>query len=138
LASAAGAAASASAVACLALGQALELDDLFDPAGGFLEFDFQIVAKIVAAPRARTRTSASSAKEIAKDVGEDFLEALAEVEAAESAGALRSLEGGMAEAVVLGASFGLGEDLVGLVEFLETESRGAGRLSLVRPRRRRD
>ncbi len=47
---AAGAAARASPVACLALGQALKLDDLFDSGGRFLEFNFQIVAKIVAAP----------------------------------------------------------------------------------------
>src|ERR1700687_5957903 len=111
---AAGAAARAAAVACLALSQALKLDDLLDSGGGFLEFNFQIVAKIVAAPGARTRASPSGAEKIAKNVGENFLEALAEVEAAESAGALRSLERGMAEAVVLGAALGLGEDLVGL------------------------
>src|SRR6266849_7428902 len=91
---AAGAAARASDVASLALGQPLKLDDLLDPARGFLEFNFQIVAKIVAAPGARTRTSASGAEKIAKNVGENFFEALAEVEAAESSRALRSLEGG--------------------------------------------
>src|ERR1700687_4890700 len=117
---AAGAAARASAVARLALSEALKLDDLFDSGGGFLEFNFQIVAKIVAAPGARTRTSPSGAEKIAKNVGEDFLETLAEVEATESAGALRSLERGMAEAIVLGAALAFGEDLVGLVEFLES------------------
>src|SRR5713101_6344453 len=116
----AGAAACASPVACLALGQALKLDDLLDSGGGFLEFNFQIVPKVVAAPSARARTSTAGAEKIAKNVGEDFLEALAEVEAAESARSLRSLERGMAEAVVLGAALGLGEDLVGLVEFLES------------------
>src|SRR5258708_6589817 len=69
----AGAAARASPVARLALGQALKLDDLFDSGGGFLEFNFQIVAKVVAAPSARPRTSPSGAEKIAKNVGEDFL-----------------------------------------------------------------
>src|SRR5882757_4984626 len=52
---AAGAAARASSVARLALSQTLKLDDLLDSGGGFLEFDFQIVAEIVAAPSTRAR-----------------------------------------------------------------------------------
>src|SRR5713101_4696220 len=52
LTSAAGAAACAGPVARLALSQALKLDDLLDSGGGFLEFNFEIVAKIVAAPGA--------------------------------------------------------------------------------------
>src|SRR5277367_4131216 len=121
LACAAGAAARARAVAGLALGEALELYDSLDSARRFFEFDFQIVAQVVAAPRARARTSAAGAEEIAEDVGENFLEALAEVEAPESARtALRSLEGRVTEAIVLRATLGIGQNLVGLVEFLES------------------
>ena len=100
--------------------QALELYDFFDPARRFLEFDFEIVAQVVAAPGARTRAAAAGAEKIAKDVGENFLETLAEIEAAESARTtLRSLERGMPEAVILRAPLRIGENLVGLVEFLE-------------------
>ena len=101
--------------------EALELYDFLDPVRRFFEFDFQIVAQIVAAPGARTRSSAAGAEEIAKDVGENFLEALAEIEAAESSRtALRSLERGVPETIVLRAPLGVGENLVGFVEFLET------------------
>jgi len=117
---AARAAARASAVACIALGEALELDDFFGALGGFLEFDFEIIAKIITAAGARARTPAAGAEKIAKDVGEDFLEALGEVEAAERTGALRALERGVTEAIILRAAFRIGEDLVGLVDFLET------------------
>ena len=61
------------------------LTTLLDAARGFFELDFEIVAQIVAAPGARARTSAAGAKKIAEDVGEDFFEALAEIEAAEAA-----------------------------------------------------
>ena len=154
MACAAGAAASARAVAGLALRQALELYDFLDPARRFFEFDFEIVAQVVAAPGARARASAAGAEEIAEDVGEDFLEALAEIETAESArAALRSLERGVTEAVILRAPLGIGENLVGLVEFLEAflgvfvagiaigmklDRETCGRLSSVRLRRRRD
>ncbi len=100
--------------------QALELYDFLDPARRFFEFDFKIVAQVVAAPGARTRASAAGAEKIAKDVGENFLEALAEVETAESARTLRSLEGGVTETVILRAPLGIGKDLVSLVEFLES------------------
>ena len=97
------------------------LTTLLGPARRFLEFDFEIVAQIVAAPGARARTSAAGAEKIAEDVGEDFLEALAEVEATEPARtALRSLEGRVTEAIVLRAPLGIGQNLVGLVEFLES------------------
>src|SRR5271155_250407 len=87
----------------------------------FFEFDFQIVTQVVAAPGTRARTPASGAEKIAEDVGEDFLEALAEIEAAESTRTtLRPLERGVTETVILRAPLGIGEDLVGLVEFLET------------------
>jgi hypothetical protein len=120
LARTAGAAASASAVAGLALSEALELYDFLDTACCVLEFNFEIVPQIVAAPSARTRSSAAGAEEIAEDVGEDFLEALAEVEAAESSrSTLRSLERGVTKAIVLRAPFGIRKNLVGLVEFLE-------------------
>ena len=99
-----GAAARARAVAGFALRQALELYDFFGPARRFFEFDFEIVAQVVAAPRARARASAPGAEEIAEDVRENFLEALAEIETAESARtALRPLERGMPEAIVLRA-----------------------------------
>src|ERR1039458_4601233 len=120
LACAAGAAAGARAVAGFALSQALELYDFLDPARRFFEFDFKIVAQVVATPGARTRASAAGAGQIAKDVGENFLEALAEVETAESARTLRSLKGGVTEAVILRAPLGIGKDLVSLVEFLES------------------
>src|SRR5208283_4723605 len=51
--------------------------------------------------------------------GENFLEALAEVETAEPARTLRPLEGGVTEAVILRAPLGIGKDLISLVEFLE-------------------
>src|SRR5208282_3715448 len=101
LACAAGAAAGARAVAGFALSQALELYDFLDSACRFFELDFEIVAQVVTAPGARTRASAPGAEEIAKDVGENFLEALAEVESAESARTLRPLEGGMPKTIVL-------------------------------------
>src|SRR5208282_1811740 len=120
LACAAGAAAGARAVAGFALSQALELYDFLDPARRFFELDFEIVAQVVTAPGARTRASAAGAEEIAEDVGENFLEALAEVESAEPARTLRPLEGGVTEAVVLRAPLGIGKYLVSLVEFLES------------------
>ena len=101
------------------MSEALELYDFFDSARRFFEFDFEVVAQVVAAPGARTRASAAGAEKIAKDVGENFLEALAEVETAESARTLRPLEGGVTETVILRAPLGIGEDLIGLVEFLE-------------------
>ena len=59
--------------------------------------------------------SAAAAEELAEQVAEDLLEA-AGGEAAEAAALL---EGGVAEAVVLGATLGVGEHLVGLRGFLE-------------------
>ena len=123
LARAAGAAASARAVACLALRQALELDDFLGPARRFLELDFEIVAQVVAAPGARARAAAAGAEEIAEDVGENFLEPLAEIESAETARTPAVPERRVAEAIVLRAPLGIGEDLVGLVEFLEIAPR---------------
>ena len=86
---------------------------------GFLEFDVEVVAQVVAAPAARPRAAPPGAEEVAEDIGEDFLEALAEVEAPEAPRALRSLERGMTEAIILRALFRIRQDLVGLVEFLE-------------------
>ena len=116
-ASALGAAARTASGAGVAGRQALELDDFFGAARGFLELDFEVVAQVVAAPRARAGASASGAEEIAENVGEDFLEALGEFEA--EAVALRSLEGGVTVAVILRATFRVGQHLVGFVEFLE-------------------
>ncbi len=88
--------------------EALELYDFLDSVRRFFEFDFQIVAQIVAAPGARARSSAAGAEEIAKDVGENFLEALAEVETAESSRAtLRTLERGVPETIVLCPALGV-------------------------------
>ena len=102
------------------MSQALELYDLLDSARCVFKFNFEIVAQIIATPSARTRASATGAEEIAKDVGENFLEALAEVEAAESSRAtLRSLERCVTKTVILRASLGIGKNLVRLVEFLE-------------------
>ncbi len=102
------------------MGESLELYDFLDPARRFFEFDFEIVAQVVATPGARARASAAGAEKIAKDVGENFLEALAEIETAESTGAtLRSLERRVAEAVILRAPLRIRKNLVGLVEFLE-------------------
>src|SRR5690348_6504173 len=103
----------------LASSQALELDDFIGAARGLLEFDFQIVAQIVAASAARARTSTAGAEEITENVGEDFFEALGEIKPAEATRALLPLKGGMPEAIVLGASLRVGENLVGFVEFLE-------------------
>src|SRR5581483_1248498 len=97
--------------------QALEFDDLLGAARRLLELDLEVVAQVVAAPRARAGASAPGAEEVAEDVGEDFLEALGELEA--EAAALRTLEGGVAVAVVLRAPLGIGEHLVGLVDLLE-------------------
>ena len=104
-------------MAFVALGQALELDRFFGPVRRFLEIDFEVIAKIVAATGARARTAATGAEEVAEDVGENFLEALAEIETAEAARSTRrALECRMTEAVVLRALLGIGEDLVGLVD----------------------
>src|SRR5712692_4903718 len=99
--------------------QALELDDLIGAACGLFEFDFQIVTQIVAASAARARTSTAGSEEITENVGKDFFEALGEVKPAEATRALLPLKGGMPEAIVLGASLRVGENLIGLVEFLE-------------------
>ena len=136
------------------MSEALELYDFLDSARGVFEFDFEIVAQIVAAPSARTRSSAAGTEEIAEDVGENFLEALAEVETAESSRAtLRSLERCVTEAVILRAPLGIGKNLVRLVEFLEAllgvlvagisigmklNRESCGRLSSVRFHRRHD
>src|SRR5712692_2981155 len=99
--------------------QALELDDLIGAACGLFEFDFQIVTQIVAASAARARTSTTGYEEITENVGKDFFEALGEVKPAEASRALVPLKGGMPEAMVLRASLRVGENLIGLVEFLE-------------------
>ena len=68
----------------------------------------------------RTGAAATGAEEIAEDIGEDFLEALAEVETTEAArSARRALERRMAETIILRALLGIGEDLVGLVDQFE-------------------
>ena len=63
------------------------------------------------------RPRRAAAEEVAEDVAEDVLEAGGgEIEAAEAAALL---EGGVAEAVVLGALLGIAQHLVGLGGFLE-------------------
>src|ERR1700687_3967163 len=112
-AAAAGTAARAGVAGC----QALKLDHLLGATRRFLEFDFEVVAQIVAAPRTRARAPAAGAEEVAEDVREDLFEALGKLEA--EAVALLTLERGVAVAVVLRAALSVGEHLVGLVEFLE-------------------
>src|ERR1700730_7052356 len=106
-------------LARFASSQALELDDLIGAVRGLFEFDFQIVTQIVAASAARARTTTAGSEEITENVGEDFFEALGKIKSAETARALLPLKGGMPEAIVLGASLRVGENLIGLVEFLE-------------------
>src|SRR5215469_16415847 len=109
----------ARAVAPVAGRQALKLDRFFGAARRFLEFDFEIVTEVVAAARARS-SAAAACEEIAEDVGEDFLEALAEIETTEAArSTLRSLEGGVTKSIVLRAPIRIGQNLVGLVDLLE-------------------
>ena len=98
----------AGTVAGFADRQALELDDLLSASRRFFEFDFEVVAQILAAPVARARPAASGAEEVAENIGENLLEALAEIESAEASPALRTLKGGMAETIVFGAFLGIG------------------------------
>src|SRR5207253_10246082 len=106
-------------IAAVARRQALKLDYFFATSRGFFEFHLEVIAQIIAGTVARTRASTSGAEEIAENIRENFLEALAEIKAAAPTCALRSLECGMAEPVVLAALLRIRQDLIGLVQFLE-------------------
>src|SRR5208282_294090 len=95
----------ATAVARVALGQALETDCLLGAPRCFLELDLEVVAQIVAAARAGAGATAAGTEKIAKDVGEDFFEALREIEAARTL-PLRPLKRAVAEAIVLPTPIG--------------------------------
>jgi hypothetical protein len=97
----------------------LELDDFFGTSRRFLEFNFEVITQIFAAAATRTRTSTPGTEEIAEDVGENFLEALAEIEPAEATGSLWTLKGCVPEAVVLATLLRIRENLVSFVNFLE-------------------
>ena len=114
-----GATARPRAIASIAGSQALKLDDFFSATRRFLEFNFEVITQILAPAATRTRTSTPGSEEISEDVGENFLEALAEIEPAETTGRLLTLKCGMSEAVVLAALLRIRENLVGFVYFLE-------------------
>ena len=91
---------------------------------GVLETDFQIVADVLAALRARAPPAAAAAalaeqvaeaEEIAEDVAE--IGELLGVEAGRTAA--RALHSGVAEAVVSGALLRIAQDAIGLAAFLE-------------------
>src|SRR5581483_3890799 len=85
---------------------------------GFLERDLHVVAQVSAALAAAAAALARHAEEIFENVGEGRGESGAE---ARPAAARALLEGGVAEAVIGGALLAVLEDLVGFVDFLETD-----------------
>src|SRR6266516_1545347 len=103
-------------VATFRLGHA---DFFLAPVGGFLEAEFQVVAKIVAALRLRG-VGASAPKEVfknaaaSKDLAKDF-KRIMETPASEGA----PVEGRVAILIVGGALLRIGKDFVGLAQFFE-------------------
>src|SRR5689334_17003783 len=85
---------------------------------GFLERDLHVVAKIRAALAAATAALARHAEQVFENVGEGRRKACAK---ARTAAARALLEGSVAEAVIGGALLAVFQDLVGLVDFLETD-----------------
>ena len=92
----------------------------FNSENGFLEFQFEVFAKIGAALHAGAAlapAAAASEDVEAEEVAEDVMEIVEDglVEAASAVAA----DGGMAEAVVGGAFVGVGEHGIGFGRFLE-------------------
>ena len=88
---------------------------------GLLEADFHVVAQIraaLAALAAAAAPAAAHAEQVFENVGEGRGEIGAEAVRAAAHAAL--LEGGVTEAVIGGALVAVLEDVVGLVEFLES------------------
>ena len=95
---------------------------------GFLQGDFHIVAQVRATLAAATAALARHAEQVFENIREGGSKAGAEARAAAAA----LLEGGMAEPVIGGALVAVLEDLVGLVDFLETDFAGGIARILVR------
>ena len=91
--------------------------------GGLFKAEFEIIAEIGALPWTAPPPLLGPAP---KEHIEDVVKAPKAAEAAEGvkaalagSGALRALKGGVAESIVLGSRFGVGEDLVGLADLLK-------------------
>src|SRR5690606_4349742 len=107
------------AVAVAALGQGRDLDALLDAGHGLFQVQLHHIADVRAAPRAAA-TTAGATENGAEDVAED----VTHVRGRPAAAATHAvLERGVAVGVVRAALAGVGQDLVGLLAFLE---RGLG------------
>jgi len=105
-----------------AMARLADFDFFFDTVGGFLEFDFQIVAE-VRAPRL-VRAAVSSSEKVLENSPSARAEDLAKqieriVESGARTGA-RTLKCGISVAVVSSALVGIGENVIGLRNLLET------------------
>ena len=108
------------AVAGLASQGGWNFDLNFRPGVGLLKGDFQVVAKVIAPRRAASLTSTATPTE---DVAEHFVEDVMNVVELSGPATALAVDTRMAKPVIGGALLPVGQDGVGLVDFLESRRR---------------